>query len=496
MDIFSIMVLRQRPDIHAPILDVSTNNEQSVTPGFIFLAPYETALPGPYIYDMSGELVWSGSNGSTTVISHDLHVCSYAESDHLCFFQGAQIGGYARGLSVFLDNEYKPAATVQSGRGLELSDMHELRIFDEDRVLITVYQPKQYDLVSSGIPAANGWVMSGVFQEINITSGEVLFQWSSLDHVPLSETYTPLGLNPAVGNGLSNTTPWDYFHINSVDKSSKGDCYNSECEETCSIQRSDYIVSSRHTSTIYKVSGKDGSLLWRLGGKESSFTWVDYNFSSQHDARLREENQTHTILSLFDNGSDNYRNTSSTSAGMILALDHRTNTSNILNRFEAPGKGLLSTSQGNTQMLPNGNVFIGWGENPSVSEHTADGSVVYIATLKDQNAMNYRAFKWNWTATPSVPPDVFAQASSPNAPFTFWASWNGATEYNSWNFYGSKSNSDPLVLLGSVTRQGFQTTFTFPQFYSHALAEAVSADGTGLRNSTIITVALPKASKK
>ncbi|KAJ5140376.1 ASST-domain-containing protein [Penicillium atrosanguineum] len=45
----SVMVLRQRPDIHAPILDVSTNNEQSVTPGFIFLAPYETALPGPYI---------------------------------------------------------------------------------------------------------------------------------------------------------------------------------------------------------------------------------------------------------------------------------------------------------------------------------------------------------------------------------------------------------------------------------------------------------------
>lgn len=365
--------------------------------------------------------------------------------------------------------------TVQSGRGLALSDMHELKIVDGDRVLITVYQPKQYDLEKFGIPAAKGWVMSGVFQEINMTSGKVLFEWSSLDHIPLSETYATLGLSPVVGNGLSNTTPWDYFHINSVDKSANGD----------------YIISSRHTSTIYKVSGKDGSLVWRLGGKESSFALVDYNFSSQHDARCLEENQTHTVLSLFDNGSDGYRNTSSASAGMIVALDHRTNTSNILERFEAPGKGLLSTSQGNTQILPNGNVFVGWGENPSVSEHTADGSVVYFASLKDHHAMNYRAFKWNWTATPFASPDIFAQASSPNTPVTLWASWNGATEYNSWNFYGRKSKSDPLVLLGSVTRQGFQTTFTVPQFYSHALAEAVSVDGAGLRNSTLITVALP-----
>ncbi|KAJ5677630.1 uncharacterized protein N7477_003263 [Penicillium maclennaniae] len=443
---------QSRPDIQAPILDVSINNEQSVTPGSIFLAPYERAGPGPYIYDMKGELIWCGSIGSTTEISHDTHVCSYAESDHLCFFQGAQIGGYARGLNLFLDNEYKPARTVQSGRGLELSDMHELKIVDGDRVLITVYQPEQYDLVSLGIPAAKGWVMSGVFQEINISSGKVLFEWSSLDHVPLSETYVPLGLNSVAGNGLSNTPPWDYFHIN-----------------------------SHHL----QVPGKDGSVIWRLGGKASSFALVDYNFSSQHDARFREENQTHTIMSLFDNASDGCRNTSFTSAGMINEYFH------LLERFEAPGKGLLSTSQGNTQILPTGNVFIGWGENPSVSEHTADGSVVYFASLKDYHAMNYRAFKWTWTATPSISPNIFAQASSSDTPVTLWASWNGATEYNGWNFYGRESSSDLLVLFGSVTRQGFQTTFTVPRFCSHVLAEAVSVNGTGLRNTSLKIVTLP-----
>ena len=138
-----------------------------------------------------------------------------------------------------------------------------------------------------------------------------------------------------------------------------------------------------------------------------------------------------------------------------MALDHRTNTSNILERFGAPERGLLSTSHGNTQVLPYRNLFIGWGENPSGSEHTADGSVVYCASLKDHHALNYRAFKWNWTATPSASPDFIAQVSSPNTPVTLWASWNGATEYNSWNFYERKSKSDPLVLWGSVTQQGF-----------------------------------------
>jgi hypothetical protein len=475
------------------LLDVTINDEHSVTPGFIFLAPFQNELPGPYIYDTSGvslealysmqrtsadkiqELVWSGSNGSTEEVSHDLHVCSFAGSDHLCFFKGALLGGYGQGVNLILDSEYKPVATVQSGGGLEPSDLHELKIIDEDRMLITVYHPQQYDISYYGIPAGNGWLMDGIFQEINITSGEVLFQWNSLDHVPLVETYTLPQSNLVAGDGLSNTTAWDYFHINSVDKSANGD----------------YLISSRHTSTIYKISGKDGSVIWRLGGKESSFTLTDYNFSSQHDARFREENDTHTILSLFENGSDGNRTTSLTSAGMIVALDHRTNTSNILTRFEAPGTGLLSTSQGNTQILPNGNVFIGWGQNPSVSEHTADGSLIYFATVKDDNAFNYRAFKSNWSATPSESPTVFAQASSPSSAVTLSASWNGATEYSSWNFYGYTSESDPLVHLGSVARQGFQTTFTTSQFYSPVFAEAVALNGTGLRNSTMVRVDLP-----
>jgi len=55
-------------------------------------------------------------------------------------------------------------------------------------------------------------------------------------------------------------------HINAVDKDSHGD----------------YLVSSRHTSTIFKIAGLSspsgttpGTIIWRLGGKKSSFPTMD-----------------------------------------------------------------------------------------------------------------------------------------------------------------------------------------------------------------------------
>jgi hypothetical protein len=293
-----------------------------------------------------------------------------------------------------------------------------------------------------------------------------------MDHIPLLETYVPLGINPVVGDGLSNTTAWDYFHINSVDKSSHGD----------------YLISARHTSGIYKVSGNDGSVIWRLGGTNSTFHMTNFNFSSQHDARFHEENNTHTVISLFDNGSNNYRNTSLTSSGMIVALDHQTNRATLLKRYEAPAPGLRSTSQGNTQLLSNGNVFIGWGSIPSFSEHAADGTPVYFATLTDLDSMNYRAFKYNWTATPAGPPDLVAQAPSSNGATTFWASWNGATDYSHLKFYGTSSASDEFVLLAKIGKQGFQTTYTSSSFHPLAFVEAVAADGSSIKKSAVVKV--------
>ena len=86
----------------------------------------------------------------------------------------------------------------------------------------------------------------------------------------------------------------------------------------------DYLISARYTNTIYKVSGVDGSILWRLGGKRSDFQLLDgLNFTSQHDIRIQSENDTVTLITIFDNASDNggrQAPSSRCSSGKLIAL--------------------------------------------------------------------------------------------------------------------------------------------------------------------------------
>ena len=91
-------------------------------------------------------------------------------------------------------------------------------------------------------------MIDGVVQEIDIATGQVLFQWNSADHVPYSQSEQPL---PA-----SASTPWDWFHINAVKLDTDGNL----------------LIDARDTWTTYKVNRPRGNIIWQLGGKDSSFT--------------------------------------------------------------------------------------------------------------------------------------------------------------------------------------------------------------------------------
>ena len=184
-------------------------------------------------------------------------------------------------------------------------------------------------------------------------------------------------------------------HINSVEKTVRGD----------------YLVSARHTNTIYLVSGRDRTILWQLGGKESSFSLKGFQFSSQHDARAASDDVNLSRLTFFDNAADGKTNSSSQSSGMLVRLNHTTMTARLETQFFAPG-GLLSRSQGNVQRLPNGNYFIGWGAEAYVSEHLPDGTCIFFANFGMDKVSNYRAYKFPWMGLPLDEPTLNATTSS------------------------------------------------------------------------------------
>jgi hypothetical protein len=369
-----------------------------------------------------------------------------------------------------MDNRYRIVKTVTSGGGIASSDMHEFRLVnDGKRALMTVYQQRQFDMSLWNVRTGMGWLMESVFQEIDVETNQVLFEWRSLDHVDPSVSYTYPSSTDTSGTGLEPRSPWDYFHINSVDKNKDGD----------------YLVSSRHTSCIYKISGKDGSVLWRLHGANPSFKNIDFSFSQQHDARWLSENATHTLLSLYNNGYNGYNRTHPYSFGMIILIDHVAKTATQVREYKPLNDDMVSSSQGNMQVLPNRNVFIGWGNNAYISEHDEQGRLVFWGYIDKDRIMNYRALKFEWDGNPTDVPALWTYAKTNDgfSPITFYASWNGATRVKHWRFYGAANSTGPYELLSQVDKQGFETMYTNSTFYPWSYVEAVDGQGRVLGTS-------------
>lgn len=270
-----------------------------------------------------------------------------------------------------------------------------------------------------------------------------------------------------------------------------------------------YLISARHTSTLYSINATDQSILWRLAcvGSDppalTDFTCTGFNFSSQHDARFISENDTTTLLTIFDDASNGVNKTASQSSGMLIALDHSSSTATLLSQsFAPPPGGLLSDSQGNTQYLPNGNVFHSWGAIGAVSESapTDNGTYtpVFFANVSALDApgsiMIYRAFSFDWEATPAnTKPAVYSYALNTSSPNAVYVSWNGATTVATWRFYGADAIGDSFEVLGNATKAGFETLFTADAFHMWVMVEAVGADGTSLRNSSFTPTFSPGA---
>lgn len=177
---------------------------------------------------------------------------------------------------------------------------------------------------------------------------------------------------------------------------------------------------------------------------------------------------------------------------MVIALDHTAKTATMLQRITAPpAGGISSSSQGNTQILPNGNFFNGWGSTDAVSEHAADGTPLLYATFGAYPVMNYRAWSFNWTSTPKTTPALYAFSKNATAPTSLAVSWNGATEVQSWRFYGGDAADSVTEVLGETDKAGFETEWRAEAFAKWVEVEALGSGGEVLARSSALKTFVP-----
>jgi len=435
---------RSRPDLRPGAVEMIAR-AQGTSSGYIFIALKEGAGEhGPMIIDDQGQLVWLGKHRS----ARDFKVQRHRGKPVLTWWEGRVVAAHGVGEYVIFDDSYREIARVRAGNGYR-GDLHEFLITPEDTALLTAYAPAQTDLSPIGGPE-DGAVWDGIVQEVNIETGMVLFEWHSLQHVSLEESYYA----PTKGAGW----PYDYFHINSIDVDHDGNL----------------LVSARNTCAVYKVDRKSGEVLWRLGGKKSDFEMGEGTRTAfQHDARRHQDG----TITIFDNGA--HPKVHQKSRAIVVELDEERIRAILARTYTLPQE-ILSTSQGNAQHLPDRNVFVGWGSEPFVSEFSYDGEVLLYGRLPDDGE-SYRAFRFEWRGHPTEDPAVTGEQRTEGR-VAVHASWNGATEVASWEVV-SGPGPDQMAPLGSVPRDGFETDMLAQATGPYVAVRALDSSGEILGTS-------------
>ena len=351
-----------------------------------------------------------------------------------------------------LDETYNLSRRVHAAKGLK-ADFHEFRITPQDTAILVAYDVQNYDLSKFGKPA--GPILDCVVQEVDIESGDLLFEWRASDHVEMTLT------ERAIRNEGEPGLPFDWFHINSVDKDAQGN----------------FLIASNHLNSLLYVEGETKETLWVLGGRGTTLQDLSNGeasmFLSPQDARLSDDG---TEVTAFDGG--NSWSNKGGPRGVKLRVNPAEMTVKFVAEYRLPDRELTG-SHGSMQVLPNGNVFMGYGSSGIYAEFSPGGErlceVQFAPQMKSgaSLATSYRVLKFDWHALPTTAPDlVLSQDDAKRA----YASWHGATEVSSWRLEG-RGEDGGWQHLARASGAGFEASFVLKP--GHGFLRAVALDRRG-----------------
>jgi hypothetical protein len=439
------------PNLRPPAVTVTNLSAASATstPRFILLSPRvdDPHAPGQglMMIDRRGRLVWF--QPTTAGSDFNFSVQNYNGKPSLTWWQGSVVSAHGYGVSAISDGSYRQQVTIRAGDHLQ-TDLHDLYLTSRGTAYITAYETRNMDLSSVGGPKSQRTFIGHV-QEIDLKTGKMLWDWDCSKVIPVAESYELVSHHGGA---------YDYFHLNSVSEAPDGNV----------------LVSGRNTWALYKINRKTGDVMWRLGGKKSDFK-VDprAEFYWQHHSRFNGNN----VLTLFDNAVRKEKQ----SRGLVLSVNEHAMTVNLEHQYMHPS-GIDSTALGSVQLLPDGRVFVGWGDQPYFSEFSPNGTMLLDGQIP-AGTRSYRAFTQDWVGQPPQKPKIAARAD-PAGGFVVHASWNGATEIARWTVLAGAHQSS-LAPVGSQEWTGFETTVAVNANGPYFVAVAEDANGRELGRSDI-----------
>ena len=451
------------PAIHPVVVTAGPDPDQSS--GDIFLTPRLTLHAssrfghhygdlfqgGPMILNSAGALVWFRPVDGVTA---NLEVESYRGQPVLTWWQ--KLSTASAGQDMVVNRSYRKVAVVNAANGYS-PDTHEFQITPQGTALIDAHAAVRANLSAAGGPSS-GNLSDYVIQELDVRTGQLLWEWHAWGHIPLSATY----LDPPQG-----AKAYDYLHLTSIQQLPNGNL----------------LVSGRHTWGVYEIDKQTGKIIWTLGGKYSSFKLgPGAQFEWQHDAHL-----TGDTLTLFDDAARPGFQEEAQSSVKEIHLDTAAMTATLVRHYDHYPP-ILTTSQGSGQTLPNGNMFVGWGASPEFSEYRPDGQQIFNGTFP-LGVESYRAYRFPWTGDPVTHP-ALAIVPGADGGTHVYASWNGATQATAWRVLGAQpavatGRPGPFRSLGETLDLGFESMFRLAGEPAFLTVQALNAAGQVIGTSSI-----------
>jgi hypothetical protein len=460
-----------RPDLRPPVMSVTDGDsaplaeavEGQVAPGVLFIGPSAAGQvqAGPLLVDQQAAPIWFRPV-SRALWTTDVRRQYHRGQPVLTWWQGEMdVIGFGQGDGLIFDQNYQQVARVRAGNGRQM-DIHEFLLTPEGTALFTCY-PQRVPAELSAIGGRRaGSVLEGVIQEVDISTGRVVFEWHSLDHIAVSDSYFP----PKTWYG------YDYLHVNSIDIAPDGHL----------------LLSARHTWALYKIHRRTGEVLWRLGGKSSDFQIdKDSQFYWQHDARQLSDRN----ITVFDDGAASFadgtgnRRSESQSRGVLLDIDEGSKVVRLVRSYRHP-KPLLANAMGNFQTLPDGHALLGWGTSPVASEFLSDGTVISDVNLGPKHD-SYRTYRYPWRGQPADSPVLAARRDQRRGDSVLYVSWNGATDVTHW-IVSTGAHPSALKPAGIASRRGFETAIALSRGGGYAAVVAVDGAGRQLAHTGTVRV--------
>jgi len=465
-------------NLTSPAVRKATDSLQCYDDNLIFLSPRGKKVTNPAvtILDNHGRLIWSKHVQGQ---AYNFKVQEYKGEKVLTYWVGDDtVGGHGEGYFYVLNNKYEEIARIRGVNDLR-ADLHELTITPEGTAIVTFYQI--YPLNQPGVFRIKDtvYIWDCLFQEFDIATQKLVFEWRASDHHALNESYALIGTD-----GYTMEHPFDWYHINSVQKDDLGN----------------YLVSVRFTSSITYINGRTGEIIWVLGGKRNSFSDLSNgqatNMQYQHLARFaplttfpslmaneiaEHGKQTHKdgitkqLLTLFDNGFP-----PRPARGLILEVTYptpgsvKTNaplTAKLIQSYEHPLR-IDSVSQGSLQIVHSNltahsdpHVLLGFGWQGTWTEYFANGTLLCDSRIVIEAAMqspgkgdvqSYSVLKFPWQGMPSYPPEAVLSKDKKSV----FVSWNGATGVFAWRL--SFMVEDKWQIHRKELKQAFETEIDLP----------------------------------